>query len=731
MRAAGWELPNAAGWALLALGLIAFVAWSAMHLGFFAWSIDEGMYLQRARMWSAGFALYEDIWFNHPPGMVLLLRAVFERYGESVETGRMVAVAFGCVGLAAVVLIGRELAGWTAGLLAGVALVLSPLFLGLSRAIMTTLPALCMATFALWLALRYRATRRKTWLLASGVAFGLGLTVKFIGAPMIVPIGLAIVWPKGAGRGGPGARVGRGEQGAGADADGNAGPGPGAADLDLGNDDLDTRGYDSAPGEPERRASEREATAATVWRSMLQPAALGAFVGWGIVGGAVLLAVLSLFGLRALLPQTVGSVVGARDAFALDAVANIQDVLEWLSEGHLGLAALGVYGLARGVWRDDRWWLVVAWLAAAGVAVLAQTPLWSHHLVFFALPLAVGAGAGARWAVGDAVGAARRLSRRGAQATIGARDEGGVEPGWLSFGLVAILVFLFALPVALRRDAETTERGSEDPWTAVAMLREMQEPYDYVVTDSPMIAFRAGLRVPPNLTDPGAKRFASGDLTLSEVTRDALLYESVALVTWNERLAKDSRQRLPQWLDDNEWTVVATLDEGRERRIWTPPERPPAVVGGFDRPVGWADGVSLVGVDVGGSPTNAGETMQVTLYWRARDPAPLEAGWARVDAVSGNYTVFVHLLDPQGERRAQHDNPPGRGVRATNTWLGDERIIDRYELDVPTDAPAGDYTLRIGLYDAETGDALALEDAGGQVVDGDTLVVGPVAVGSR
>jgi hypothetical protein len=404
--------------------------------------------------------------------------------------------------------------------------------------------------------------------------------------------------------------------------------------------------------------------------------------------------------------------------------------------------------LARGVWRDERWWLVVAWLAAAAVAVLLQTPLWSHHLVFFALPLAVGAGAGAWWAIADIAAAWpgwRRALAGGTREARGTPDapapahpetvaetetaEAGLvttpgasapSPGWLSFGLVSLLVFLFALPVALRRDAETTERGSEDPWTAVELLRELAEGRDdaYVITDSPMIAFRAGLRVPPNLTDPGAKRFASGDLTLSEVARDALAFEPVALVTWNERLAKDSRQRLPRWLADSGWTVHATLDEGRERRIWLPPAAPVSVAGALARPVDWADGVRLLGIDVADAPVAAGGKLELTLYWTRRD-----------EPVTGDYTVYTHLLDAAGARRAQQDNPPGRGVRHTDTWLEGEVVVDRYELDVAGDASPGEHRLLIGLYDAETGEALALRDASGLSAEGNALSVGPITVG--
>jgi hypothetical protein len=68
-------------------------------------------------------------------------------------------------------------------------------------------------------------------------------------------------------------------------------------------------------------------------------------------------------------------------------------------------------------------------------------------------------------------------------------------------------------------------------------------------------------------------------------------------------------------------------------------------------------------------------------------------------------------------------------VRHTDTWLEGEVVVDRYELDVAGDASPGEHRLLIGLYDAETGEALALQDAAGLSAEGDALSVGPITVG--
>jgi len=108
--------------------------------------------------------------------------------------------------------------------------------------------------------------------------------------------------------------------------------------------------------------------------------------------------------------------------------------------------------------------------------------------------------------------------------------------------------------------------------------------------------------------------------------------------------------------------------------------------------------IELLGYDLG-PIVRPGDTLQLTLYWRAL---------AETDT---SYTVFVHLLDSTGIR-AQRDQIPGTGAFPTTGWIAGEVLRDEYRLAIPTDVTA--YRLTIGLYDAATGQRLAAVDAAGQ-----------------
>lgn len=96
-----------------------------------------------------------------------------------------------------------------------------------------------------------------------------------------------------------------------------------------------------------------------------------------------------------------------------------------------------------------------------------------------------------------------------------------------------------------------------------------------------------------------------------------------------------------------------------------------------------------------------GGQITVTLYWRA------------LRAPERDYTVFIHLLDPAGELRAQIDAQPLQGRAPTSLWLPGETFQDRYTLALGVDLPPGAYSLALGLYDWATGERLPLTDSRG------------------
>lgn len=107
--------------------------------------------------------------------------------------------------------------------------------------------------------------------------------------------------------------------------------------------------------------------------------------------------------------------------------------------------------------------------------------------------------------------------------------------------------------------------------------------------------------------------------------------------------------------------------------------------------VAFQGGIQLVGYGLSSTSARPGQTVKVTLYWKADHP------------VDRSWTVFTHILDSHSQIQAQHDGIPDEGKRPTTTWAPGETIVDPHTLVVQPDAKAGTDRLEVGLYDAATG----------------------------
>ncbi len=110
----------------------------------------------------------------------------------------------------------------------------------------------------------------------------------------------------------------------------------------------------------------------------------------------------------------------------------------------------------------------------------------------------------------------------------------------------------------------------------------------------------------------------------------------------------------------------------------------------------------LVGYDLSTTTVAPGQPFDLTLYWQAQE-------------VTGDrLSVFVHLLDAQGNFLAQADSEPGGGALPTSGWLPGEYLADRHTLTVRPGAAAGPATLVVGLYDPRTGERVPWRGVAGQ-----------------
>jgi hypothetical protein len=149
---------------------------------------------------------------------------------------------------------------------------------------------------------------------------------------------------------------------------------------------------------------------------------------------------------------------------------------------------------------------------------------------------------------------------------------------------------------------------------------------------------------------------------------------------------------------------IAGIEIAGRVRVFTPPnvETP--------QRARFGEAVELIGYDLPRMNTAVGGQFDITLYWRAIQPADKP------------YTVFVHLLDAEGKVAGQQDSQPMQGDAPTDTWQAGEFIRDTFSFRVATDALKGDAVIEIGLYDGATGERLPVFDQAGTAA-GDHLTI--------
>ena len=131
-------------------------------------------------------------------------------------------------------------------------------------------------------------------------------------------------------------------------------------------------------------------------------------------------------------------------------------------------------------------------------------------------------------------------------------------------------------------------------------------------------------------------------------------------------------------------------------------DEPPSRVANFSRPqpqvpadVDFARQIKLAGADL----NIASGDLDLKLYWQALTQ-PLHA-----------YTVFVHVLDGQGNLIAQQDNMPVHDQLLTSCWQPGEQVTDPYALTLPEGAQPA--SIEVGLYLLDTGERLTRDDGAG------------------
>ena len=174
--------------------------------------------------------------------------------------------------------------------------------------------------------------------------------------------------------------------------------------------------------------------------------------------------------------------------------------------GDLFLVILAIVGVVF-VIRERSWTLLVpiVWVAVALVVLSGHEPLWRHHYLMLSVPLS--------WCGGIAVG--RLATRKWLAQCRPWRGAATVRAWGLTLAAtIAIGLLAWRVPAVYERDFAAWPSDADIRLRhLLTRMSELPHPTNRVVTDYQILAFRAGLDVPPQLAVTSLKRRWSGGLS--------------------------------------------------------------------------------------------------------------------------------------------------------------------------------------------------------------------------
>lgn len=162
--------------------------------------------------------------------------------------------------------------------------------------------------------------------------------------------------------------------------------------------------------------------------------------------------------------------------------------------------------------------------------------------------------------------------------------------------------------------------------------------------------------------------------------------------------------------------VKASLAEMTPSSVWWSPAV--AFPPGYERyplplPATFEHSLTFLGYELGTDHLRPGEDLRLFTFWRVEEPfePPL--------------SLFVHLLDAEGQVRGQHD---GLSVDPVGLEAGDV-FVQAHGFAVPPDASAGEYQLEIGVYRSDTMQRWVIHKGVDAVAD--RLLLHPVSIKAK
>lgn len=423
----------------------------------------------------------------------------------------------------------------------------------------------------------------------------------------------------------------------------------------------------------------------------------------GLVMGVLGLVVVFAVGLAGVFDQIVAYRMESRGSEGWSLWKNRDAVLRALTYEPRALpwlgAAAGLLLLSR---RRVDAALLVSWAVASVALLLLYSPLHGKHIVVMIPPLAVMAGVGLAAAVGLVRGAAPTTVRAAVGVAL------ALLVGWYATAAPALAAQSGQL---LKVTADTdVDPAVEQYADAVAVIRTLTAPSDYVVTDHPYLTFLASRLVPPLLVDTSRSRIRSRSLRGAEAIAQATPYDPQLVVLWADRLRGLSEFK--NWVE-REYRLVKVYNRRNDldRGIYVPETRNMAEVrallanpAAMPIQADFQDGPLLVSALVDRTEIRPGEGASVTLEWEA------------TRSLKADYHVLTVLRSRDGQAWDQQQESLSGGSDGTTEWEVGRWLFQSTFVRTDATVPTGEYEVVVSVYDSRARQKVRLTDGGEEIV---------------
>ncbi len=414
-----------------------------------------------------------------------------------------------------------------------------------------------------------------------------------------------------------------------------------------------------------------------IWRSEPEwRGKLWASLAFGIPLAVSLLVIISFFDVPAFFNQAIRFRGDLRTVSPWDWRQNWQTLVQFQRPlwGIWLLAGAGSIIAARKI-RAQAWFF---WLLGNIALLLWHNPLFPHHLLILLAP---------------AILLALELA-----AFICENLRIGQKKALWGVSIFAVAAFSIPHLVQLNQGWLRITTGGREA-DAAFVLKTVTRPDDFVVSDSQLLALWANRRTPPPMGDIALVAIKAGWQTSDRLMVMSDEYRVQAVANWALRLPW-----LPEYLNWAEQNFLVHKVWDNDHQLYFGRKVPPGEPVPHEQTVRLGGVIQLRGYSIDAADIRAGNDLPLTIYWQAEKPIPTD------------YTIFVQVLDSQGQLAAQNDSQPLYGYFPTSHWQPGEIVPDRVDISLPAELPAGNYTIIAGMYNLQTLERVPVAETGSDFV---------------